>query len=324
MRIWRDADIDPAPVAGARIAVIGYGNQGRAQALNLRDGGWDVRVGLREGSAGRATAAQDGLPALLPSEAARDADVVVLLVPDEAVAPAYCDVEAQVRPRATLVIAHGLAVRFGLLRPRPDIDLVMVAPKGPGRALRSLFVEGSGLPALWAVAQDATGRAEALALAYGRAIGCGRAGLLQTTVADECEADLFNEAAVVWGAVPALLIAGWEALVEAGVPPELAHMECVGELRLLADLIDAKGFAGMRAATSTAAQFMAAAGGAEVVDDRVRSRMRAVLAQVRSGEIAQAFLDDAAAGGPRIRAARHALAAHPIETARIALDALGP
>lgn len=324
MRIWRDADIDLELMEGTSVAVIGYGNQGRAQALNLRDGGWDVRVGLRGDSAGRDAAATDDLPAHGPVEAARVADVVALLVPDEAVADAYRAIEPVLKPGAALVIAHGLAVRFGLLRPRPDLDLVMVAPKGPGGALRSLFTKGGGLPALWAVAQDATGRAQAMALAYGRAIGCARAGLLQTTIADECEADLFNEAAVVWGGVPALLIAGWEALVEAGVPPELAHMECVGELRLLADLIDAKGFAGMRAATSTAAQFMAAAGGTEVIDDGVRDRMRALLTRVRSGEIARVFLEDATAGGPRIRAAREALAAHPIEAARVALAELKP
>lgn len=322
MQIWRDADIDSAPLAGARIAVIGYGNQGRAQALNLRDGGFDVRVGLRPASASRDLAAADGLTVATPAEAADGADLVVMLVPDEAMTAAHADLESALRPGAALLFAHGMALRFDLVAARADLDLLMVAPKGPGRALRSLFEDGRGLPALWSVHRDATGHAQGLALAYGRAIGCARAGLVRTTVADECEADLFNEAAVVWGGVPALLIAGWEALVEAGVSPELAHMECVGELRLLADLIDARGFAGMRAATSTAAQFMAAAGGPAVVDDGVRARMRQLLAQVRSGELAKAYVRDSAAGGVMIRAARDAMAAHPIEAAGDALGTL--
>lgn len=315
MQIWRNADIDPAPLAGRRIAVIGYGNQGRAQALNLRDGGHQVRVGLRAGSATEATARADGFAPLTPEQAVAEAAIVVLLVPDEAMASAYGSIAPALRPGAALVFAHGMALRFGLVDPRPDLDLLIVAPKGPGRALRSLYEQGRGLPALWAVHRDATGEGAGLALAYGRAIGCGRAGLVRTTAAEECEADLFNEAAVVWGGVPALLLAGWEALVAEGFSPELAFTECVGELRLLADLIEARGFAGMRAATSTAAQFMAAAGGPVVVDAGVRDRMRALLAQVRSGALADAFLRDGHAGGPAIREARAELSAHPIESA---------
>lgn len=311
-----DADIDPAPLAGKRIAILGYGNQGRAQAMNLSDGGFDVVVGLREGSPSRSKAERDGLVAKSRVDAVQGADLVMLLAPDETLAALYRSIEPELGQGTALGFSHGLAIRFQLIVPRPDLDVIMVAPKGPGSALRSLYEAGQGMVALTAVAQDASGAAEPLALAYGRAIGCGRAGLLASTFAEECEADLFNEQAVVWGAVPAILIAGFDTLVEAGVAEEVAYMECVGELKLLADLIEARGIAGMREAISNTAELGAVLGGPKIVDDGVRERMRAILAEVREGRFAAALADEAASGYPRLSKARAQARGLAVEHAR--------
>jgi len=275
MKLLRDADIDPAPLVGKRVAILGYGNQGRAQALNLHDSGIDLVVGLRDNSASFARVADDGLTSADIAAAAAGADLIMLLAPDEILGALYRTVEPHLRSGAALGFSHGLAIRFGLIAPRPDLDLILVAPKGPGLALRSLFVAGKGMAALYAVHQDSTGTAEPLALAYGRAIGCARVGLLKSSFAEECEADLFNEAAVVWGAVPEILIAGFDTLVEAGVSEEVAFMECVGELKLLAELIEARGIAGMREAISNTAEYGAITGGPRIVDDPVRAFRRA-------------------------------------------------
>ena len=313
MQIHRDADIDPAPLAGKRVAVIGYGNQGRAQALNLLDGGVDVCVGLREGSARASQATQAGLRVLPVAQAAAQADIVVLLAPDETLPGIYAAVAPVLRPGAALGFAHGLAIHFRLIEPAPHLDVFMVAPKGPGSALRADFVAGGGMAGLFAVAQDATGGARGLALAYGRAIGCGRVGLIETDFAQETEADLFNEAAVLWGAVPELMLAGYDVLVEAGFAPELAWLECVGELRLLADLVAARGIAGMREAISTTAEFAALTGSGRIVTADTRAAMRALLAEVRSGTMTQAMMADARTGSPRLATARHEQAEHPSE-----------
>lgn len=318
-----DASIDPAPLAGKRIAIVGYGNQGRPQALNLRDRGIDVIVGLRDQSASFGRVADDGLPALPMAEAVRHADLVMLLVPDEAMAGVYGIVEPHVRTGAALAFSHGLAIHFGFIAPRPDLDVILVAPKGPGTALRSLYESGDGMIGLFAVAQDATGSARTLALAYGRGIGCGRAGLFETSFAEECEADLFNEGAVVWGAVPELLIAGFDTLVEAGVSPEVAYMECVGELRLIADLIEARGIAGMREAISNTAELGAVLGGPQVIDEQVRANMREVLRSVRDGSFAATLRDEEASGYPRLREARAKARALGVEAARSGLTIKG-
>jgi len=313
MQIYRDADIDPAPLAGKRVAVIGYGNQGRAQALNLLDGGVDVCVGLREGSARAAQAADAGLRVLPVAQAAAQADVVVLLAPDETLHEIYAAIAPVLRPGAAIGFAHGLAIHFHLIEPASHLDVFMVAPKGPGSALRADFVAGGGMAGLFAVAQDATGNARGLALAYGRAIGCGRVGLIESTFAQETEADLFNEGAVLWGAVPELMIAGYDTLVEAGFAPEIAWLECVGELRLLADLVAARGIAGMREAISTTAEFAGVTGAGRIVTDDTRAAMRVLLGEVRSGAMTQAMITDARAGSPRLTAARRAQATHPSE-----------
>ena len=316
MDVLRDPDIDPTPLEGQRVAIIGYGNQGRAQALNLRDSGIDVVVGLREASASARRVEQDGLPHLPPGQAAEGADIVMLLAPDEVMAALYQSIEPQIREGAAIGFSHGLAIRFGFVVPRPDLDVFMVAPKGPGSALRTLYEAGQGMLALYAVAQDATGRALKLALAYGRAIGCGRAGLLPTSFAEECEADLFNEQAVVWGAVPEILIAGFDTLVAAGVSEEVAYMECIGELKLLADLIETRGIAAMREAISNTAELGAVLGGPRIVDDGVRARMGAVLDEIRAGRFADALRDEETSGYPILKRARMEAAQQAVEQAR--------
>jgi len=228
----------------------------------------------------------------------------MMLSPDETHAGLYREIEPHLSEGAALGFSHGLSVRFGLIEPRADLDVFLIAPKGPGTALRSLYTEGKGMIAVWAVAQDASGEARDIALAYGRAIGSGRAGLIASSFAEEAEADLFNEQAVVWGAVPELLIAGFETLVEAGVSPELAYLECVGELKLIADLIEARGIAGMREAISNTAELGALLGGRRIVDDSVRQRMAEVLREVRAGKFAKELSLEEQGGYQRLERAR--------------------
>ena len=320
MELLRDADIDPSPLAGKRVAILGFGNQGRPQAQNLRDSGIDVVVGLRHGSASEAIVRDAGLEAAPIDRAVAGADLVMMLAPDEVLGPLYSQIEPDLREGAALGFSHGLAVHFGQIEPRADLDVFLLAPKGPGTALRTLYTEGKGMVALWAVAQDATGGARKIALAYGRAIGCARAGLVASSFGEECEADLFNEGAVVWGAVPEILIAGFDTLVEAGVAPEIAYMECVGELKLLAELIEARGIAGMREAISNTAELGAVLGGPRVIDDEVRVRMRQVLEEVRSGRFTRTLSNEAAEGYPRLKAARARARSLAVEKARLSLN----
>jgi ketol-acid reductoisomerase len=304
MQMLRDPDIDPAPIAGKRVAILGYGNQGRAQALNLHDSGIDVVVGLRGGSATSTEVEAEGLEPALIENAVRSADVVMMLAPDEIHAALYREIGSHLREGAALGFSHGLSVRFGLVEPRADLDVFLVAPKGPGTALRSLYQQGKGMIALWAVEQDASGHAREIALAYGRAIGSGRAGLIASSFAEEAEADLFNEQAVVWGGVPELLIAGFETLVAGGVSPEIAYLECVGELHLIAELIEARGIAGMREAISNTAELGALLGGRRIVDVSVRERMAEVLNEVRQGRFAEQLRQEEANGYERLEGAR--------------------
>ena len=315
MELLREADIDPSPLAGKQVAIIGFGNQGRAQALNLRDSGVDIVVGLRGGSTSAALAEGEGLKVELVEEAVASADVVMLLAPDEILGTIYSEIEPQIRHGAALGFSHGLAIHFDFIEPRGDLDVFLVAPKGPGTALRSLYEAGQGMIALWAVAQDRSGTARELALAYGRAIGCARAGLIASSFAEECEADLFNEAAVVWGAVPEILIAGFDTLVAGGVSKEVAFLECVGELKLLAELIDERGIAGMREAISTTAELGATLGGRRIVDSGVRERMAAILGEIRSGKVAEELRREEADGYARLERARSEAKALPVEQA---------
>jgi ketol-acid reductoisomerase len=304
MDMLRDADVDPAPLAGKRVAIVGYGNQGRAQALNLHDSGIDVVVGLRGGSGSAVEAEAAGLTVDLVEKAVESADVVMMLAPDEIHGALYREIGSHLRHGAALGFSHGLSVRFGLVEPRQDLDVFLLAPKGPGTALRSLYRDGKGMIAVWAVEQDATGDARPIALAYGRAIGCARAGLIASSFAEEAEADLFNEQAVVWGGVPELLIAGFETLVAGGISPAVAWLECVGELHLIAELIEARGIAGMREAISNTAELGALLGGRRIVDDGVRQRMADILAEVRAGRFAEELRNEEAAGYARLENAR--------------------
>ncbi len=323
MRVYFDADADPGLIRGRRVAIVGYGNQGRAQALNLRDSGVAVTVALPTGSRSRDRAAEDGFDVTTAASAAAEADVVVMLAADEDQGRIYRDeVAPNLKQGGAIGFAHGLNIRFGLIEPRPDLDVFLVAPKGPGTALRREYVEGRGLISLMAVAQDASGSAEALALAYAGAIGSGRVGILPTSFAEECEADLFNEAAVLWGAIPELIHAGFETLVEAGYSPEIAYFECLTEVKLIADLIYERGIKGMREAISHTAEFGALSGGPRIVTDETRAEMRRILAEVRAGKLVEALIADAEAGYPRLEASRREAAAHPIEAVRERLQAL--
>jgi ketol-acid reductoisomerase len=304
MEMLRDADIDPAPLAGKRVAILGYGNQGRAQSLNLKDSGVDVVVGLRGGSGSTFEAEAAGLTTALVEDAVASADAVMMLAPDEIHAALYAEIEPHLREGAALGFSHGLSVRFGFIEPRRDLDVFLLAPKGPGTALRSLYQQGKGMIALWAVEQDSTGNARGVALAYGRAIGCARAGLIASSFAEEAEADLFNEQAVVWGGVPELLIAGFDTLVAGGVSPEVAYLECVGELHLIAGLIEERGIAGMREAISNTAELGALLGGRRIIDAGVRGRMAEVLAEVRAGRFAEELRREESSGYARLQKAR--------------------
>jgi ketol-acid reductoisomerase len=314
MRVYFDADADLGLIRARRVAVIGYGNQGRAQALNLRDSGVAVTVALPAGSKRREQAGADGFDVMTSAEAVAGADFVVLLAADEDHGRIYAEeIAPHLREGAAIQFAHGLSIRFGLIEPRADLDVLLVAPKGPGTALRADYLAGSGLISLFAVAQDASGGADALALSYAAAIGSGRAGILATTFAEECEADLFNEQAVLWGAIPELIHAGFETLVAEGFAPEVAYFECLTEVKLIADLIYARGIAGMREAISNTAEFGALEGGPRIVTEATRAEMRRILAEVRSGAFTAKLLADAEAGYPRLRASRAEARFHPIE-----------
>ncbi len=324
MHVYRDSDADLALIRGRRVAVVGYGNQGRAQALNLRDSGVAVTVALAQGSASRDRAEADGFDVMTAAQASERADLAVMLAADEDHSKIYAEAVApNLREGGALLFAHGLSIRFGLIAPRADLDVLLVAPKGPGTALRSEYRKGGGLIALFAVHQDSTGGAEALALSYAAAIGSGRAGILRTSFAEECEADLFNEQAVLWGAIPELIHAGFETLVEAGFAPEIAYFECLTEVKLIADLIYERGIAGMREAISNTAEFGALKGGTRIVTADTRTEMRRILREVRSGGFVRELLADAEAGYPRLTASRAEAAAHPIEPVGARLRALG-
>jgi ketol-acid reductoisomerase len=316
MDLLREADIDPSPLEARRVAILGYGNQGRAQALNLKDSGIDVVVGLRGGSGSMIEAEAAGLQTALLEHAVASADVVMMLAPDEIHGALYREVAPHLREGAALGFSHGLSIRFALVEPRADLDVFLVAPKGPGTALRALYQQGKGMIGLWAVEQNPTGAARGVALAYGRAIGCARAGLIASTFAEEAEADLFNEQAVVWGGVPELLVAGFETLVAGGVSPEVAYLECIGELHLIAELIEARGIAGMREVISNTAELGAMLGGTRIIDRSVRSRMAEVLAEVRAGRFAEELRSEESSGYRRLEEAREAACNSLLERTR--------
>lgn len=324
MNIYRDDDADLSLLTGHTLAIVGYGNQAHAHALNLRDSGvTGIIVALRPGSANEADAREAGFRIMPVAEAAKAADVLMILSPDETHSDLYeQDIAPHLKPGAAIGFAHGLAVHFGLIAPRADLDVFLVAPKGPGRALRNEYLAGPGLPCLIAVAQDATGRARDLALAYGKGLGCGRSAMIETSFREECECDLFGEQAVLCGGASALVQAGFETLVDAGYAPEMAYFECVHELKLTVDLMHARGIAGMREAISTTAEFGDYVTGGRIVTDDTRAAMRAVLAEIQSGAFAHALVDDYRAGQPLMARRRAEQATDPIEAAGVTVRKL--
>ncbi len=316
MQKYYDKDCNLALLQGKTVAVIGYGSQGHAHALNLKESGVDVVVGLKEGSKSREKAAAQGLRVLSVAEAAKAGDVVMMLVPDEVSADIY---NAEVAPNLSggnlLMYAHGFNIHYELVKPAADIDVAMVAPKGPGHTVRSQYLEGHGVPSLVAVYQDATGQAKDLALAYACGIGAGRAGILETTIKEETETDLFGEQAVLCGGVTALMKAGFETLVEAGYEPEMAYFECVHEMKLIIDLINEGGFAKMRHSVSNTAEYGDYVTGERMVTDATKAEMKQVLKEIQNGVFASNFMTEFSSGR---KAAFHAMrrneAAHQVET----------
>jgi ketol-acid reductoisomerase len=309
--VYTEGNID---LISGRVAVLGYGSQGHAHALNLRDSGVDVEVGLREESSSWAAAEEAGFSVRPFAEAVHEAQVVAVLLPDHVQKQVYEEhVAPNLEPGAAVLFAHGFTIHFGQIAPPPGHDVIMVAPKGPGHRVRALYEAGAGTPGLVAVAQDASGEAFELALAYGAAIGCGRAGMLATTFAEETESDLFGEQAVLCGGVCALMQAGYEILVDAGYQPEIAYYECINELKLIVDLIYEGGFAHMRHSISDVAEYGDLTRGPVVVDDHVRATMVRLLDDVRNGSFARELIAEEEAGRPRLTALRRAAARHPVE-----------
>ncbi|MEW6231921.1 MAG: ketol-acid reductoisomerase [Chloroflexota bacterium] len=297
--IYYDRDVDLSLLKDKTVAVIGYGSQGHAHALNLRDSGVSVVVGLYEGSKSWDKAAGEGLKVMKVVEAVRDADVIMILVPDPAQPKLYREeIAPGLWAGKTLMFAHGFNVRFGQIQPPGDVDVSMVAPKAPGHRLREVFIEGQGTPALLAVHQDISGRAKQQALAYAKALGCTRAGVIETTFAEETETDLFGEQAVLCGGVSNLIQAGFETLVEAGYQPEIAYFECLHELKLIVDLIYEGGLTYMRYSVSDTAEHGDYYAGPRIIDERVRAEMKRVLAEVQDGSYAKAWIQENAEGRP--------------------------
>ena len=312
--MFYDDDADLSVIQGRKVAVIGYGSQGHAHALNLRDSGVDVRVGLAEGSKSKAKAEAEGLTVRSVADAVKEADLVVILTPDQVQRHVYAkDIQPNLREGAALLFGHGFNIRFGYIKPEPGSDVLMVAPKGPGHLVRREFADGRGVPVLLAVEQDASGQAWDLAKAYGKAIGGLRAGAIKTTFTEETETDLFGEQAVLCGGASQLVMYGFETLVEAGYLPEVAYFECLHELKLIVDLMIEGGIAKQRWSVSDTAEYGDYVSGPRVIDPHVKENMQAVLADIRSGKFAQRFIDDQDAGAPEFKALREKGAQHPIE-----------
>jgi len=312
--MFYDSDADLSIIQGRSVAVIGYGSQGHAHALSLRDSGVDVRVGLREGSKSAAKAEAEGLRVVPVAEAVEEADLIMILAPDQAQRKLYTEeIEPHLVPGDALFFAHGFNIRFGYIKAPEGVDVCMVAPKGPGHLVRREYTEGRGVPAIVAVETDATGNAWPLTLSYAKAIGALRAGGIKTTFTEETETDLFGEQAVLCGGASALVQAGFETLIEAGYQPEVAYFECLHELKLIVDLMYEGGIAKQRWSVSDTAEFGDYVSGPRVIDASVKARMKDVLTDIQNGTFAKRFIDDQDAGAPEFKAFRETAEKHPIE-----------
>jgi len=312
--LFYEDDADLSIIQGRKVAVIGYGSQGHAHALSLRDSGVDVRVGLADGSKSKAKAESEGLRVVDPSTAAAEADVIMMLVPDHIARKVYAEsVEPNLQAGDALFFAHGFNIRFGYITPPANVDVCMVAPKGPGHLVRREYVAGRGVPAIVAVEQDASGNAWALALSYAAGIGALRAGGIKTTFTEETETDLFGEQAVLCGGASALVQAGFETLVEAGYQPEVAYFECLHELKLIVDLMYEGGIAKQRWSVSDTAEYGDYVSGPRIINSDVKAAMKDVLTDIQQGKFAQRFIDDQDAGAPEFKSLRATAEQHPIE-----------
>src|SRR5260221_9409253 len=312
--IYYDDDADLALLADRKVAVLGYGSQGHAHALNLKDSGVDVRVGLREGSSSWAKAEEAGLRVVATAEACREADVIMVLLPDTEQARVYReDIEPNLDERDSLAFAHGFNIHFGQIKPPKGVDVWMIAPKGPGHLVRRTFEEGGGVPALVAVSADETGKAKETALAYAKGIGAARAGVLDTTFEEETETDLFGEQVVLCGGLTSLVQAGFETLVEAGYQPESAYFECLHEVKLIVDLMYEHGIAGMRYSISDTAEYGDLTRGPRIVNDQTRAEMKRILDEIRSGAFAEEGIAEDENGRPNFQRLRDADREHPVE-----------
>ncbi|OBX18327.1 ketol-acid reductoisomerase [Erythrobacter sp. QSSC1-22B] len=331
MQVYYDADCDQQLVKDKKVAIIGYGSQGHAHAQNLRDSGvTEVVVALRDGSTSAAKAREAGFEVKSVAEAAQWADLVMVLAPDEHQAQIYAgEIAGQMKPGAALAFAHGLNVHFGLIEPPAELDVIMIAPKGPGHTVRSEYLKGGGVPCLIAVHQESSasggnGYAKQLALSYASAVGGGRAGILETDFKEECETDLFGEQAVLCGGITHLIQAGFETLVEAGYAPEMAYFECLHETKLIVDLLYEGGIANMRYSISNTAEYGDIKTGPRIITDETKAEMKRVLADIQSGRFVRDFVLDNQAGQPELKASRKAAQAHPIEKTGAQLRAMMP
>ena len=325
MKVYRDEDATLAPLQGRKIAIIGYGSQGHAHALNLRDSGLDVRVGLRPDSASRAKAEKAGLRVVDTATAAREADVVMMLVPDEQGGEIYeRDVVPGLARGKYLAFGHGFNIHYGKIVPPPDVNVFMVAPKGPGHLVRGEYEKRRGVPCLLAVAQDPTGDTVQVGLAYAKAIGGTRAGVIETTFKEETETDLFGEQAVLCGGLTELIRAGYETLIEAGYAPEMAYFECLHEVKLIVDLIYEGGIANMRYSISNTAEYGDMTRGRRVIGEETRKAMKAILADIQSGKFADEWITEYRCGLPHFRELRKEAANHPVEEVGARLRGLMP
>jgi len=326
MRVYYDRDADLNLIKGKKVAIIGYGSQGHAHALNLRDSGVkDVRVALRKSSAGVKKAEGEKLAVMEVADAAKWADVMMMLTPDELQADIYnAQLAANMKQGAAIMFAHGLNVHFNLIEPRADLDVMMVAPKGPGHTVRSEYQRGAGVPCLMAIHKDMSGNAHDLCLSYAAAIGGGRAGIIETDFREECETDLFGEQTVLCGGLVELMKAGYETLVEAGYAPEMAYFECLHELKLIVDLIYEGGIANMNYSISNNAEYGEYVTGPKIVTDETKKAMRQVLKDIQTGEYAKSFIIENRAGAPTLQSRRRLTSEHSIEVVGEQLRAMMP